>query len=236
VRAQIGSAGHDRTSRIVRCIILRNVLSGRIGRLIYRERIADVRAWLEAYVRQVAGCYTSMHDEWRRLQSPDGQLDLHNMLFTFACGHIKVLHLTSYNIEAWDIANEAYCQAEARLRRYPFDLPLRIWLDRHVRECARSLYHMAPAHVALLALTDINEEYEALDIVGPRQYDRLDDSLDVSIDLSKGASSLSATNLHVLRMWVQGYTLQETANHLRLTPKAVANRRNRIQKQIRAFA
>lgn len=214
---------------VIRSVVLRNVLRGRLARIAYRQSATMTDEWLAGYIQQVEHFYRADRDAWMEFQTPAGQEKLYNLLFTFACGHVKALRLGAYHIEARDVASEAWCACAGRLHNYPFDLALRAWLDRHVKQHALNLHHLCPRQFGLVSLADMRDE-DLPDSTATRDARKLD----AMIDLLAVLPNLTKLNQRVLSMWYQGFSLNESSQRLNLTRKAVANRRNRIQNQIRS--
>jgi DNA-directed RNA polymerase specialized sigma24 family protein len=214
---------------IIRSIVLRNILRGRVARHMHRQHAGLTDHWLADYIRLVERHYRADRDEWLSFQSPAGCESLYNLFFKFACGHVKALHLVAYGIDAREVAHEAWYQNPKWLHDHPFDLPLHDWLDRRVHVCACQLNHMCPQDIGLSSFQEMPEED-----VPATSATHEGHGLDDMIDLKSTMSKLTQLNQQVLTLWYQGYSLQESSHRLNLTPKAVANRRNRIQQQIRS--
>lgn len=209
--------------QVIRCIVLRNILNGRVTRQWNNQTSRCATHWLHSYVQGVYIHYQTEHIHWLHLQDKSGQLELYNLLVQYACDYALNSGKLEAEIDAVELAHEAFISSIERLRRYSFDVPLITWLDRHVRQCAERLTRVR--NVTLLT----NEEVDEL-----ADQSRNADSLmwDEWIDLTHGVDKLSPANRAVLFMWYLGFTLHETSNKLHLSVKAISNRRGRIQKQL----
>ena len=226
VRACLDKTCDASQVQVVRCIVLRNILNGRVTRQWNDQTSRCATNWLHTYVQNVHIHYQAEHLYWLHLQDKSGQLELYDLLVKYACDYSSSFGKREGEIDAVELAHEAFVTSTERLRRYPFDLPLKMWLDRHVRQCAERLTRAGDA----TPLTD--EEVDRL-----TDPSRNADSLvwDEWIDLVHGIDKLSPANRVVLFMWYLGFTLHETSNRLHLSVKAISNRRGRIQKQLSAF-
>jgi DNA-directed RNA polymerase specialized sigma24 family protein len=177
--------------------------------------------WLNAYIRVVDVHYHREHRHWLQLQSKAGQVELYELLTEYARGHAISLQRQGYTVEATELSHEAYVSSPERLRRYPFDVTLEEWLDRHTRQCADRLVH--PAGVSCYA-QDLADRLPDTSLAADYM------AWDGWIDLARHVEQLSGENRAVLRMWFLGFSLQETSHQLHLTEKAISNRRSRIQK------
>jgi DNA-directed RNA polymerase specialized sigma24 family protein len=209
--------------QVVRYIVLRNILSGRVIRQWLHHPSECTACWLADYVRQVSVYYQTEHSRWLYLQDKAGQLELYDLLINYAYDYICGLGWQAGETDALEIAHEAFVTSPERLRRYPFDLALGKWLDRHARQSAQRLFRSRQT----MLLSD-----DAVDRLMDHSLDS--DSLlwDAWIDLIHEADQLSTANQEVLRMWYMGFTLNETSHWLHLSEKAVSNRRGRIQKRL----
>jgi len=213
---------------IICTIIHRNILSGRVARLKHRRDIQDTQVWLANYVITVANHYTQEKERWRLFKTPAGHTELYEMLCCFSRGYVKQLRLWTYGIQVEDIAHDAFCDSSDWLRTYPFDLDLRTWLDRHVRECALRVNQIAPETATVLPLDDADDARYYDDIY--KNYRSQQIIHDNWNGLQNRLSELSDKNFEVFRLWYHGFGIVETAQKLDLTPQAVANRRHRLQK------
>ena len=223
IRACLGKTYDSSHVQIIRCIVLRNILNGRVTRQRNNQPSKCATNWLHTYAQEVCSHYQAEHIYWLHLQDKSGQLELYNLLVKHACDYVGSFGKLEGATDAVELAHEAFITSTERLRRYPFDLSLETWLDRHVRQCAERLTRAG--NVTLLS----DEEVDGL-----ADQSRNADSLmwDEWIDLVHGVDKLSPANRTVLFMWYLGFTLHETSNKLHLSVKAISNRRGRIQKQL----
>ncbi|MCL5999177.1 MAG: hypothetical protein M1546_24405 [Chloroflexi bacterium] len=220
--------GHTRHhAQVVRCILLRNILSGRLARQMHKQCVADETAWLFRYIQALGACYQQERDRWKRMQSPEMYQALYDRLLSFARNHAFHLRALGYNVDACEVASEAFMLSDQRLRRYPFDLPLDRWLDRHVRQCAERLCSSDGRGIVVLSTDEIDDDRIPDVSVGCNSL-----AWDESIDLAQGIACLDARNRAVLALWVRGASLRETSRALHLTEKAVSNRRARIRERL----
>jgi DNA-directed RNA polymerase specialized sigma24 family protein len=226
IRACLGKTCDSSQVQVVRCIVLRNILNGRVTRQWNSQPSKCATNWLHTYAQGVYSHYQAEHVYWLHLQDKSGQLELYNLLVKHADDYAAGLGKSEGGIDAIELAHEAFITSTERLRRYPFDLSLEMWLDRHVRQCSERLTRAG--NIALLS----DEEVDGL-----ADQSRNADSLmwDEWIDLAHGVDKLSPANRVVLFMWYLGFTLHETSSKLNLSVKAISNRRGRIQKQLSAL-
>jgi DNA-directed RNA polymerase specialized sigma24 family protein len=183
-------------------------------------------ARLTDYTRDVEFHYMKERNRWAYLQTQGAYQDLYDLLFLFACGHTTSWRAQGYNADAYDIASEAFIHCGTRLRRYPFDITLDCWLDRHTHQCAAQLYCFNKHSNISLSDDDTSDWLLA---PSTQCNDTLRDQL---IDLDNGIAKLDKSNRNVLKMWRNGYSLQETSRALKMTEKAVSNRRGRIREKL----
>jgi DNA-directed RNA polymerase specialized sigma24 family protein len=210
---------------IIRCIVLRNILNGRVTRQWNNQTTNCATSWLRSYVQMVYSHYQHEHLHWLHLQDKSGQMELYDLLVQYAAKVARNFGKQMEGVDPLELAHEAFITGAERLRRYPFDVTLDTWLDRHVRQCAERLVHDGMD----TALYD-DEVDQLMD--SSRHADST--TWDEWIDLSHGIDRLSPSNRAVLFMWYLGFTLHETSNWLHLSDKAISNRRGRIQKQLGA--
>ncbi len=224
VRSCLGTYTQHSFAQVIQCIVLRSTLWGRVTRQWHAQRETGlIRSWYRNYIRNVGAYYLREHTRWLRLQTQAGFMDLYELLTRFAWGHAISLQRQGYVLDAVDLAHEALLTCPERLRRYPFDLPLDEWLDRHTRQIAERL---------VLQEATSNHSQELTDRLPDQSVSADNVTWDEWIDLGRNIEQLSGENRAVLRMWYMGFSLQETSRRLNLTEKAISNRRSRIQRRL----
>ncbi len=220
---------------VVELIVRRNILSGRAGRVMRRWRTARPEAFLATYVAHVDLCRETEYAAWMDAQRPENAARLYQLILALAGAIAPQFAWVPDGLSAMDIASEAYLAlADAqRIRSYTFDAPWEAWLRQFTWLRARQMSLSGPSRrVITLSLTYLNEEstlaLSSTCICGRENCD----CLDTHLDLRQRLARLRPANQQVARMWLEGYSVDETARALNLSLAAVNNRRTRIREAV----
>lgn len=238
VKSALPALASDERGGVILVIARRNILSGRAGRWIRRQRLARSAHPLVSYLQSVARHYASERTEWKDLHRRSRQSDLYEILLTSAKSAGLRYRYSNDERLPEDIANEAFVLAicEQRLARYPFDVPLKEWLRDFTSLCAQRLMRQdVPKGQTLISLSYIAEESE-LSLADSCQCGRQPCTCnDRTIDITRHITSMSRINQAIIDLWRKGFSIGETAIRLKLSAAAVANRRTRIAQALRSI-
>jgi hypothetical protein len=139
-------AATETEQRIIRSIVLHNILTGRVGGLMQSGRIAETVNWVEAYVPRVSGFFQTERAAWSDALG-SGAEALYTRLLAICRRRVPRIRdrYPHAAIDISDLTHQAFdlLLAKHRLRDYAFDEPLSMWLSRAVMCSARALYGVA---------------------------------------------------------------------------------------------
>jgi hypothetical protein len=215
--------------RIVRCIVLHNILSKRVGGLIRSGRIPCAGGWAGAYVPRVAGFFRAERANWIALLGPQRE-QLFERVRRMCRLRANTLrqHHPGADIDLDDLALETYDQliGAGRLRNYPFDEPLDAWVGRVVAHSAKRLYGFE--HVVAEIEIDCDDEAQL-----PRQLVVDDSAGPIRAAFRLGVDALAPLDLRILHLLARGERVERIAATLGKGQATIYRRRSAILRQLR---
>ena len=222
---------------VIDVIVRRNIARGRVTRLLRRAKANDPIAFLAGYVQRVADCHTRERAAWLADQQPDAHDGLYERLAKTAARVVRRLRPRYPDLSVGELANAGFdgliCRQGAR--RYPFDVPWADWQEDFLALCARELREPGISRRTMeVSLAWLDEE-SALAMASVCACGAAEcDCLDTRIDARTRLARLRPANQKVADLWLQGFTVEDTARALGLSVPAVNNRRARIKLALRA--
>ena len=132
--------------KIVRNIILSNIIQLRVSGQLATVDITKRDEWLIAYVRRVHDCYIHEHARWLSYRDPASAVQLYAEL-------LNLIDKSSYRAKSMledrseDILHDVYIQIRSTPDAYPYDYPLNDWICSLIQQAIDSEVSVSAAWI-----------------------------------------------------------------------------------------
>lgn len=209
--------------RMIRCIVLHNIQSGRVTGLLAQHNDAEIVEWLAGYVAEVRRHFAAERSAW---------LALHDRAQQIACFDTLNQHATRYAASpaaVVDITVTALTLLDTWVRDYPFDISLSRWIETRVQGLTIAATRHSPHETWLVC--DDEQAQNWLDVPDEQSLDAFD-SVERSLDMRLWLASVPKRDLRILQLKSAGRSDEQIAALLHRKLKTIQNRLSHLRKDL----